>query len=998
MPNSMAKKKTSDYERIDRPYDSRLRREKALSYTLGGEETLKGDGSSGQSGGEGAGGSVESKNVKTGQSLGDLWITNFIRSENWKPKTQGFTIDGNTGYAEFSNVYVSGSLTLNTTSSISGGQTDYDTGTGFFLGYSGGAYKFSVGIGGTGPSLTFDGVSVNAKGANITSPGASTDISLLDYSHDITFSVLDTDTVQWGAGTIRFSNGQTYAVSAGNTGNMSTKTYIYFDTATPTVLSSSSSPSTCVGTTKLIVAIAQNGTSEATFQVYGGAGGLKVGSAQVNIANNSWTYTGTFTATDADTVTWSAGGIFKVSNGTEYTIGAGTTYNMTGKTYIYFNVSSPTAFQTTQSASTAVGDGKILVAVAEVGTTLATFTVMNDQQRSISGSQIVVGTVANTKLVAGSITANELAAGSIIAGKIATNAVTAGTIAAGAVTAGTIAASAVTTASIAAGSIVANSIAAGTISGSHLAVTNLAALKADLGAITAGSITLNTSGFIKGGQTAYDTGTGFFLGYSGGAYKFSIGNTQNYLKFDGANLSISGALANVAALIGDGSDGALVVGATDIVFIESGIKNYTTITIAAGGKVFFTGRLPVIWRATGAVNIAGTVNLTGVVDVISVMSWYDALLVTGSIRNQTRVFGSGGLAQTPSIGGGDGGAGGSDGTTSPSSGAGGAGGTGVGGAGAAGSNGNGSTIGGGGGGGGSSTDSPGNPGQAGVSATNKNGGNGGNGAGATNDEHGGCGGSGGSGVDTGNGGDGGAGGAPEGSYYDGGAGGNGGDSGKNGGNGGHGGSGSWGNTGAAGGKGGNGFVNGGNGGNGGNASAGQPGSGGIGGNALYGTGGNGGAGGAGPGTGHGGAGGNGVNGGNGGNGGYSSSSPGGNGGAGGHGYGGAAAFILASNSTIVISGTIYCHGGNGGNGGNGGSTGGTYSSGGAGGAGGNGGDAGTVHIYYRTSLDYSSGTISVAGGIGGTGGTGGGATLHPGSAGADGTDGADGALEIRQLY
>ena len=30
----------------------------------------------------------------------------------------------------------------------------------------------------------------------------------------------------------------------------------------------------------------------------------------------------------------------------------------------------------------------------------------------------------------------------------------------------------------------------------------------------AGAITLDTNGLIKGGQTAYNTGTGFFLGYS----------------------------------------------------------------------------------------------------------------------------------------------------------------------------------------------------------------------------------------------------------------------------------------------------------------------------------------------------------------------------------------------------------------------------------------------------------------------------------------------------
>jgi hypothetical protein len=59
-----------------------------------------------------AGGSVVGSNMSDSASsttaapaskLGDLWIKNFIRSENWKPKTTGFTIDGQTGYVEFSS-------------------------------------------------------------------------------------------------------------------------------------------------------------------------------------------------------------------------------------------------------------------------------------------------------------------------------------------------------------------------------------------------------------------------------------------------------------------------------------------------------------------------------------------------------------------------------------------------------------------------------------------------------------------------------------------------------------------------------------------------------------------------------------------------------------------------------------------------------------------------------------------------------------------------------
>lgn len=52
----------------------------------------------------------------------------------------------------------------------------------------------------------------------------------------------------------------------------------------------------------------------------------------------------------------------------------------------------------------------------------------------------------------------------------------------------------------------------------------LSAAGGTLGVITTGLITLDTTGYIRGGATDYLTGTGFYLGYSGGAYKFSIGN------------------------------------------------------------------------------------------------------------------------------------------------------------------------------------------------------------------------------------------------------------------------------------------------------------------------------------------------------------------------------------------------------------------------------------------------------------------------------------------
>ena len=59
--------------------------------------------------------------------------------------------------------------------------------------------------------------------------------------------------------------------------------------------------------------------------------------------------------------------------------------------------------------------------------------------------------------------------------------------------------------------------------------------------ITGGGITLSGGGNIKGGQTDYNTGTGFFLGYHGSAYKFSIGNASTKgITWDGNTLSIGG--------------------------------------------------------------------------------------------------------------------------------------------------------------------------------------------------------------------------------------------------------------------------------------------------------------------------------------------------------------------------------------------------------------------------------------------------------------------------
>jgi hypothetical protein len=83
----------------------------------------------------------------------------------------------------------------------------------------------------------------------------------------------------------------------------------------------------------------------------------------------------------------------------------------------------------------------------------------------------------------------------------------------------------------------------GSITADKMDVSELSAISADMGEITAGSIVLPSGGFIRSGQTAYDTGTGFYLGNDSGTPRLSIGNSAgNKLTWNGTTLSISGAI------------------------------------------------------------------------------------------------------------------------------------------------------------------------------------------------------------------------------------------------------------------------------------------------------------------------------------------------------------------------------------------------------------------------------------------------------------------------
>lgn len=110
-----------------------------------------------------------------------------------------------------------------------------------------------------------------------------------------------------------------------------------------------------------------------------------------------------------------------------------------------------------------------------------------------------------------------------------------------------------------------------------------------LGASTAAivestGLNLGTTGHVRGGQTAYNSGTGFFLGYESGAYKLSLGDSTdgaNKMTYDGAgNLTIIG---KIYASQGVVNNGKVFTGA-----MNDGLLESTTVGSALTRDLFVT--------------------------------------------------------------------------------------------------------------------------------------------------------------------------------------------------------------------------------------------------------------------------------------------------------------------------------------------------------------------------------------------------------------------------
>lgn len=123
-------------------------------------------------------------------------------------------------------------------------------------------------------------------------------------------------------------------------------------------------------------------------------------------------------------------------------------------------------------------------------------------------------------------------------------------------------------------SIIADQIAANAVTANEIDVNDLFAQE----------ITIANTGHIKGGQTAYDTGIGFFLGYSTDAYKFSLGNPAGAnMTWDGANFKVEGATITGGVIQTASANQRIVIDGSSNTLKFYDVASNNTITIGAYG-------------------------------------------------------------------------------------------------------------------------------------------------------------------------------------------------------------------------------------------------------------------------------------------------------------------------------------------------------------------------------------------------------------------------------
>lgn len=129
--------------------------------------------------------------------------------------------------------------------------------------------------------------------------------------------------------------------------------------------------------------------------------------------------------------------------------------------------------------------------------------------------------------------------------------------------------------------------------------------------VNTGTLTVDTGGYLKGGQTAYNTGTGFFLGYSSTTYKFSIGSPSQGLTWDGSALALTGNTSlNISGATTGGFGTSVIVAST-----SSNSYGMTVSSQTPSGTGIYSGNFQSGIGVWGACDSLDGVNGSGVVGI-----------------------------------------------------------------------------------------------------------------------------------------------------------------------------------------------------------------------------------------------------------------------------------------------------------------------------------------------------------------------------------------------
>ena len=129
------------------------------------------------------------------------------------------------------------------------------------------------------------------------------------WVHNIVWTATDYNTASWSTGTINFSDGRSFDIASGNTGNITDPTYIYFDENNPTVLQTSTVRTDAIGDSKILLAIAEDvADTDASCVIQTIASfGTTIDGEQI--------VTGSITSVDGNSVLDLNNGYYRVSDG-----------------------------------------------------------------------------------------------------------------------------------------------------------------------------------------------------------------------------------------------------------------------------------------------------------------------------------------------------------------------------------------------------------------------------------------------------------------------------------------------------------------------------------------------------------------------------------------------------------------------------------------------------------------------------------------------------------